>query len=159
MKRTIKLCIAIAGLILIDAWIMKQVNEIEQAQWLIGTWENKISTGSIYETWTRKSESEFSGQSYMVKEKDTLVFETIALVSKQDGLFYIPTVNNQNNASPVPFLSTRSSDTQLVFENPKHDFPQVITYTKISQDSLVAEISGIKDGEQRAQTFPMKRLE
>jgi hypothetical protein len=45
----------------------------------------------------------------------------------------------------------------LVFENKEHDFPQKITYTKISNDSIVAEISGMKDGKQSKESYPMKK--
>jgi hypothetical protein len=46
----------------------------------------------------------------------------------------------------------------MIFENPAHDFPQFISYTKITTDSLVAEISGTKNGQARKQRFPMKRI-
>jgi|GEM_PF-3228321 len=49
------------------------------------------------------------------------------------------------------------SETQLVFENLKHDFPQIISYTKVTSDSLVAEISGTKNGQK--QIFPMKQMQ
>lgn len=51
------------------------------------------------------------------------------------------------------------SETQLVFENLKHDFPQIISYTKVTSDSLVAEISGTKNGQKQKQIFPMKRIQ
>jgi len=59
---------------------------------------------------------------------------------------------------PVRFATKTISETQLVFENPQHDFPQTISYTKITADSLVAEISGTKNGHERKQIFPMKRV-
>src|SRR5690606_29225029 len=96
------------------------------------------------ESWTKTSDTEFAGKSYILKEKDTVIFETIRLVQEKDGLFYIPTVRNQNDNLPVRFALKAISDTEMVFENPKHDFPQIISYTKITSDSLVAEISGIK---------------
>jgi hypothetical protein len=46
---------------------------------------------------------------------------------------------------------------QLVFENSKHDFPSKITYTKITQDSMVDKISGIFKSEEQTENFPMKR--
>jgi hypothetical protein len=130
---------------------------IKKADWLIGTWENKTTTGTMYETWTKLTDDELSGKGYVLKEMDTLVFETIRLVHEHHGLFYIPTVKSQNDNLPVRFALKTISDTKMVFENPNHDFPQVISYTKISADSLVAEISGIKDGLDRNRTFPMKR--
>lgn len=155
--RTI-LFIVVAGLIGLCAWTTKQANDIEKAGWLIGTWENKTPKGSIYETWDKANDNEYSGKSYIVKEKDTVVFESIRLVQERDGLFYIPVVKNQNNNLPVRFATKTISETQLVFENPQHDFPQNISYTKITNDSLVAEISGIRNGQERKQVFPMKRV-
>lgn len=148
----------VAATILFCAWITKQPGDIGDAGWLIGTWENKTQRGSIYETWNKTNEKELSGKSYIVKEKDTIVFEHIRLVMEQGRLFYIPAVKNQNDGLPVRFAAKTISATELVFENAQHDFPQVISYTRISADSLVAEISGTRNGKERRQTFPMKRV-
>lgn len=158
MKTGTKFVIAFVGFIVLCAWTTKQINDIKKAEWLIGTWENKTPKGSVYETWNKISETEFAGKSYIIKEKDTLVFENIRLAQEQDGLFYIPIVKKQNDGLPVRFATKTISETQLVFENPQHDFPQIISYTKITSDSLVAEISGNKNGQKRRQMFSMKRV-
>lgn len=158
MKKEAKIFIAAIGFLILCAWITKQINDIKKAEWLIGTWENRTSKGSIYEMWSKTNDNEFSGKSYMVKEKDTIVFENIRLVQEQGGLFYIPTVKNQNYGLPVRFTAKSISETKLVFENSQHDFPQIISYTKINEDSFVAEISGIKNGQERRQSFSMKRV-
>lgn len=158
MKTGTKLFIVALGSFLIAAWAIKQNSDIKKAAWIIGTWENKTSRGVVYETWSKIRDSEFEGRSYMIKENDTIVFEDIRLVQQQNGLFYIPTVKNQNAGLPARFAATTITETQLVFENPHHDFPQIISYTRIGADTLVAEISGIKSGQQRKQAFPMKRI-
>jgi hypothetical protein len=158
MKTRTKFFTAVICLCVLCAWIPKQPNDISKAEWLIGTWENKTPKGIIYETWSKRNDKEFSGMSYIIKEKDTIIFENIQLVQEQDDLFYIPTVKNQNDGLPVHFVAKTISETQLVFKNPQHDFPQIISYTKISADSLVAEISGTKNGQERKQIFTMKRL-
>jgi len=158
MRSKLNILFAIIGIIAFCSWANHSEKKIKKAEWLIGTWENQTQRGSIYETWTKISDDEFYGKNYILKEKDTIVFETIRLVQEQDSLFYIPTVKNQNNDFPVRFSSKLISKDRLVFENPKHDFPQIISYTKIGVDSLIAEISGIKNGQERKQTFPMKRV-
>lgn len=158
MKTNAILFIALVGSAFLCAWTTMPTNHITKAGWLIGTWENKTPRGSIYETWNKETNNEFSGMSYLIKEKDTIVFENIRLIQEQDGLFYIPTVKNQNGGLPVRFTAKTISETQLVFENRQHDFPQIISYTKIHSDSLVAEISGTKNGQERRQTFSMKRI-
>jgi hypothetical protein len=153
-----KKLLAFVVLIISGSWATPQKNTIEDAAWLIGTWENKTQRGSLYEQWTKISDLDFAGKSYMLQDKDTIVFETIRMVQEPNGLAYIPTVKKQNNALPVRFtLKTISAET-LVFENREHDFPQIISYTKVSKDSLVAEISGVKNGQDRKQRFSMKRV-
>jgi len=153
-----KILLAIVSISIFCSWTLQQTIEIKNAEWLIGTWENKTQRGSVFETWTKISEVELSGKSYILKEKDTIVFETIRLLQQQDSLFYIPKVKNQNGDLPVRFNAKTISDTELVFENQQHDFPQIISYTKINSDSLIAEISGTNNGKERKQTFPMKRV-
>jgi Domain of unknown function (DUF6265) len=158
MKTGAKFFITVVSLAILYAWTIKYKNDIQKAEWLIGIWENKTQKGSIYETWTKSGDKEFSGKSYSVKDKDTIVFENIRIMQENKKLFYIPTVKNQNEGLPVRFASKTISENQLVFENPQHDFPQIIAYTKITSDSLIAEISGTKNGQKRKQTFPMKRV-
>lgn len=134
------------------------IGPINKAAWLIGTWERETSKGTIYESWKRESSNELSGKSYMLKGKDTLIFETIRLTAEQHQLYYIPTVKNQNNGQPVRFALTKISDKQLVFENSEHDFPQIITYRKLDADSLIAEISGMVDERLRKEIFPMRKV-
>jgi len=156
MKTT--LLLSIIGLIIFSSWTRQTNDTVLAAEWLVGTWENKTTKGSTYETWTKSAQGELLGKSYMLKAADTVVFETIRLVAENGKLLYIPTVKNQNNALPVRFVSVKITPTTLVFENVNHDFPQKITYNQITTDSLVAEISGLKNGTPRSVTFPMKRV-
>ncbi|QYA26141.1 hypothetical protein G3I01_11660 [Gramella sp. MT6] len=158
MKTGMKLFIVAVGLVILGAWTPKQTNDIDKAAWLIGTWENFTERGKIYETWSKESNNGLSGINYSIKNRDTVVFENIQLVQEKNILFYIPIVKNQNDALPVRFANKINTENPLVFENKQHDFPQVIAYTKINADSLVAEISGIRNGQKQKQTFPMKKI-
>jgi hypothetical protein len=133
-------------------------NDLEKANWLIGEWQNNSPEGITTETWERKNDSVFAGKSYFIMGKDTVSSETISLEQNGKKLFYIPTVRDQNSNQPVNFILTSSTNKQLIFENPEHDFPQKISYTQITYDSLLAEISGSIEGKPNAQTFPMVRV-
>lgn len=134
-------------------------SQLAQGNWLLGTWENKTSKRSVYETWIKENDQEFSAMSYGVEGPDTLLFETVRLVEEKDKLFFIPQVNNQNEGQSVRFTLKDMTPTSMVFENPKHDFPQTIAYTLVKPDSLVAIISGDQNGQYAERKFPMKRLE
>ena len=133
------------------------LSQMENAKWLIGTWENRTSRGSTFETWIVLNDSAFYGKSYALRGQDTAVFETIRMIQKEDQILYIPTIPDQNEGKPVTFTSIYLSGNKLIFEAPEHDFPQVISYTRVSADEMVAEISGLLNGEQRYRTFKMNR--
>ncbi|MGH2666963.1 DUF6265 family protein [Flavobacterium sp.] len=135
----------------------KAYAQIEKANWLIGKWGNTTKEGILTEAWTKQNDSVLKGQGHFIVGKDTVFSESILLEQKGDSLFYVPTIKDQNGGKPVSFKMTVSTESQLVFENQEHDFPQKITYTKVSADSLVAEISGIKDGKESKETYPMKK--
>lgn len=134
-------------------------NLIDQAGWLVGEWENRTPRGSTYEEWTRIGDREMAGRSYMQRGSETVVLERIQLVQEGTAIYYIPTVSDQNDGQPVRFELTRASDSELVFENPAHDFPQVISYTRLGADSLMAQIAGTVGGEGRSVAFPMRRVD
>ncbi|WP_194776282.1 DUF6265 family protein [Pararhodonellum marinum] len=143
---------------LISGWLSISNKYIHKTQWLLGTWENKTSRGSLFETWKWVNEMEMSGKSFYINNGDTVVLESIKLVEEADKLLYIPIVVDQNNGQPVRFEMKNLTDSAMVFENLSHDFPQVIAYRMIHNDSLVAEISGLRNGDERKIAFPMSRV-
>jgi hypothetical protein len=154
-----KLILAIIGLSIAASWTQQQ-SETKKIEWLLGTWETKTSKGSLYETWTRKSDTELQAKSYYLKQKDTILFESVRLVEKDKKLHYMVSVKGQHDEQPVDFVSTSMSKPHsLIFENKENDFPQRITYTKIRKDSLFAEISGMMNGKMTKQAFPMKKIQ
>lgn len=139
--------------------VAKKYSEIEKADWFIGRWENNSKEGNMSEIWTKENDSTFHGESYFVIGKDTVFAESVKLFQKNNQLIYEVSVKNQNDEKPVEFAMTSSSEKQLVFENPKHDFPNKITYNNRGNDSLVAEISGLKDGKAKSELFAMKKVQ
>ncbi|MES2558314.1 MAG: DUF6265 family protein [Bacteroidota bacterium] len=132
--------------------------QLAMAKQLLGNWQNQFPEGVAAESWEQLNDSTYAGKSFVVMGADTVSSETLVLQQRGKEVLYIPTVKDQNNGESVSFLLTSLNDKQLVFENPKHDFPQKISYTFISNDSVVAEISGNIDGKPKAEQFPMKRV-
>jgi hypothetical protein len=135
-----------------------EFSAIENANWLIGEWQNTSSEGILTETWEKLNDSTYAGKSFFVIGKDTVSSETIRLEQHGKTLLYIPIVKNQNNEQPVSFALTSSTTKQIVFENPKHDFPQRISYTQTNKSALIAEISGVINGKKKSQSFPMQKV-
>ncbi|WP_296151419.1 DUF6265 family protein [uncultured Flavobacterium sp.] len=136
----------------------KKYDAIENANWLIGRWENNSEEGNLSEFWTRENDSTFHGESYFVIGKDTVFGEKVELMQRGKDFIFEARVAKQNDEKPVPFKLTKSSKTEMVWENPAHDFPNKIVYQKVGKDSLVAEIFGTKDGKPKSEIFKMKKV-
>jgi Domain of unknown function (DUF6265) len=134
-------------------------DKIKAAQWLIGKWENKSKDGNLEETWKKVNDSTLQATSYFIKEGDTLHYETVILQQNGEDLIYNATVQGQNDDKAVAFKLNTEIEKQLVFENLKHDYPQKISYTQVTKDSLLAKITGIIDGKATSEQFPMKKKE
>lgn len=137
---------------------VKTYAELEKANWFLGNWGNKTPEGELTERWVKANDSVYKGETYfVVGGKDTVFSEAVDLIEEKGKLAYIVTVPGQNNEKPVRFEMTSGNDKQIIFENPKHDYPSKITYNKITADSIVAEISGIQKGKPASETFALKK--
>lgn len=136
----------------------KKFEQLEKMNWLVGQWENKMPEGILTETWTKTNDSTFSGTSYFIINKnDTVHSETILLTQLKDELIYSPKVKGQNDDKSVDFILTSNIENSFVFENPKHDYPKKIVYKKVAENGLITTISGIQQGKQSNESYPMKR--
>ncbi|WP_395049130.1 DUF6265 family protein [Flavobacterium sp.] len=156
MKKTI--LILIIAVTLTSCLKSKETSKIVVADWLLGKWENNSENGNLTETWKKVNDSIYNGESYFVKGKDTLHAEQIKLEQKGEALFYISTIKGQNNDEPVTFIQNDTIEKQLVFENPKNDFPQKISYLKITNDSILIQISGIQQGKPSSSKYSMRKM-
>jgi hypothetical protein len=139
--------------------IIKDYEELEKANWMLGEWEKKDSLGTLREIWERLDDSTFVGLSYYIQnEKDTLHNEQVELMQDGEHLIYKTTIKGENNDSPIPFQMTKDEDSLLVFENPKHEYPQKIQYKLMKNGSLIATISGKQNGKNSAENYPMNKV-
>lgn len=141
--------------------VMTVPPKLSRLTWLIGEWEYNFEGGRTIESWSNYFDNKMLGYSYTLMGNDTVSFESILIEEVYPDLFYIPTVREQNNAQPIKFKLSELKQDYVLFENPKHDFPQKISYQKLATDSLVAEISGLMEGDSSELSeikFPMRRI-
>ena len=131
--------------------------KLEKLDWLLGTWEQILPDGTLIESWTKENDSTFLGKNLFINEKDTIHAESIVLTQKNDKLLYIPIVNGQNNDEPTTFTLTSDTENIFCFENLAHDYPQKITYKKLSSKRLIATISGQQQGKMKQESYSMSK--
>jgi len=122
-------------------------------EWLGGTWTGAAGTGTIEERWTPASGGSMLAISRTVRSAAVTAFEFLCIAERAGSLVYTAMPNGRTPATD--FMLTAIDDSSATFENPTHDFPKTIKYTRRQDGTLEATISGAAG--QRATTFTFKK--
>lgn len=131
---------------------------IDHTEWVLGTWELTTKKGKVYESWQKSSETQMDATSYLLKDRDSVVLETIKIIEDAGNLYYIPTVNGQNDGAAIIFRLRELTPSSFQFENLEHDSPNVIFYQQKSSHKLTAEIWNYEEGDTTKKEFHMTKL-
>lgn len=124
-----------------------------------GTWSMTTPKGRIYENWMRVNDSTLKSRSYSLHGKDTILFEEVELVERENSIAYIPRVKDQNNGKAVSFLLVKCENGEYVFENKLHDFPQRIIYRLPENNRMHAWIEGTLHDRDRKEDFQYEKID
>ncbi len=111
--------------------------------WMAGSWIGESRGIQMEEHWTAPKGNSMVGLHRDVGKGRTLLFEFLRIEQQGDQIVYLSMPNGRSPATP--FALKEISGTRVVFENPKHDFPQRIIYWKDGND-LRARIEGTQNG-------------
>jgi len=140
-------------LLLVFTAVLAQAQDVTQLSWMAGCWELNRGSMVIEEQWTKPRGGIMLGVARTVKGDKVVETEFLKIAPEDGVLVYSPRVNNRE---PVPFKLLRISETEVVFENLAHDFPQRIIYRK-QQDGLFARVEAGEKGKEKGQDIPMKK--
>jgi hypothetical protein len=86
---------------------------------------------------------------------DALVEYESVLIKEQGGkLAYEAHPSGQ---PPATFLTATATDSEVVFENPQHDFPQRVGYRRDGSGGLIGWVEGTAQGKARRVEYPYRR--
>lgn len=142
-------------LLFLLAPLLAAESPVESLGWFAGCWEMRASNGafSIEEHWMKPAGDSLLGMSRTIRGGKT-IFTEFLRISLEDGkLTYTARIGTRGVTA---FPLRKMTDTEVVFENPTHDFPQRILYRKVD-GGLFARIEGIDKGKEKHQDFPYKR--
>jgi hypothetical protein len=127
------------------------VAQAENVDWLVGCW---VSFGDYsQEVWVKTPDAALIGFSVSVLDDDVSFYESLYIREVGGTLTYTAYPSGQ---SATTFIARDVAVTSVVFENPAHDYPQVIAY-RLEGDELWASISDAQ-GEKKI-TFKKQRCE
>lgn len=157
--RISKFSILVVILFMTSLYSCKKSNPaFESLSQIEGTWVMRFDSSAVYEKWEKVNDTLFTGTSYEVGNGDSVLTETLQIVSNDDGIFYIPTVSDQNDGQPVSFKMAEQEGSVFVFENPNHDWPTVISYEFLPGNKLKTSVSGLVNDEMRSLDFDFVKV-
>lgn len=127
---------------------------IERLAWMQGCWELKSADRTVEEQWMVPRGRTMLGASRTVRGERLVAFELVVLREQGDQLAYEAHPSGQPGAV---FLSSSIAGDSVLFENPKHDFPQKVGYRRAGRDALLAFIEGPQQGKTKRIEYPFKR--
>jgi hypothetical protein len=124
--------------------------------WLAGCWQGQAGEPGTVEQWLAPAGGTMLGMSRTVKQGNTVEYEFMRLGKLPDGtLAFMP---QPFGRPPTTFRLARLAETEAVFENRGHDFPQRITYSRPEESRLTASIEGTRNGTPRRVEFKFSRV-
>jgi hypothetical protein len=134
-------------------------SQLQQLRWLAGCWSGEMKSGIFEECWTIPRGDSIQVSARIVNKEGKTVFrEFISVDETSDGVVmtighFGPGLKPEN--TPVPFRLVKLTESEAIFENPKHDHPQRVAYLRQPDGSVISRIS-LMDGT-RAVDFPMRK--
>ncbi|MBA3992328.1 MAG: hypothetical protein C0469_02290 [Cyanobacteria bacterium DS2.3.42] len=123
----------------------KTVNELS---WLTGKWKSKNANPSFEEHWMSPRGEAMIGMGREMNGAKLDFHEYLRIEQRNDGIVYVAQPMGRKETQ---FRLTKENKNTLVFENPEHDFPNVIEYQKRDDGSLCVRVSGL--GKKKNKSF------
>jgi hypothetical protein len=121
---------------------------------MVGCWRQSQAGQIVDEVWLGPGGGSLLGVSRSL-EGDTLrTWETMLIRGGANGLVFEALPSGQPAAA---FLASSVTDTSIAFENLTHDYPQVISYTRLGRDSMLAMVTGTVHDRQRTINYAYAR--
>ena len=129
---------------------------VKQLHWLSGCWALNGAEEGSGEQWTSPAGGAMLGMARTIRGGRMFSFEYLRIVETVDDTLKL--VATPSGQAPAEFSLLTLSESEVVFENPNHDFPQSIMYRLLDQGHLLGRIDGKSDGEEVHVDFPMTRI-
>jgi len=126
---------------------------IAQMAWLPGFWVGGTAPTHVEERWTPPASGSILGLARTLRGTSLGSFEFLCISERDGTLVY--TALPDGRTTPTFFTLTSITESSATFENPTHDYPQLVRYTRQADGSLQTTISAT--GGTRAQNMVLKK--
>jgi uncharacterized protein DUF6265 len=136
------------------AQLNTRVPSAAQLRWMAGCWERRRGARLVEEQWMTPRGGMMLGAGRTMRGDTLVEYEHTRIYERDGRLIFAAAPSGQ---PPAEFEAAEASDSMVTFSNPKHDFPQRITYRRNGADSLFARVEGVEEGKLHGIDFPYRR--
>ena len=129
--------------------------DLSRLDWLSGCWAYDGKGAGSGERWTAPIAGMMFAVSRTIRGGKTVAYENLFIKETDANALHLMAAPSGQAAARFDMISL--TETEVVFENPGHDFPQRIIYRLGDKDILLGRIEGKSDGQEIAVDFPMTR--
>ena len=152
MKLEIAVCILVAACLPSVAADVESAR-LDDLAWMAGNWSGERGGVETEEHWTEPRGGIMLGVHRDVMASGKAAFEYLRIERDAEGIVYMASPQGRE---PTPFRLVEIGEQRAVFENPRHDFPQKLTYW-IEEGKLHARVESEHGGRRRAIEWSWKR--
>ncbi|MBL8960111.1 MAG: hypothetical protein JNJ98_09675 [Gemmatimonadetes bacterium] len=127
---------------------------IGQLAWLGTTWVGTTGQVTTEERWTPSASGGMMAVARTLRGTALASFEFLCIVERAGTLVYVAIP--EGRSTPTFFTLTGITDGSAVFENPTHDYPKMIRYTRSADGTTLETMIAGANGA-RPQTVSLKR--
>ena len=136
---------------------LRESSPLKKLAWLAGTWVQDDGKVRVEEEWgiprSNILDNAMVGKGSVTKGGKVESFEFLRIEDTDGVITYLASPMGQQ--PPVVFRVESLGDAEVVFANPKHDFPKRITYRR-EGDVLHATAEGTEGGKPRTEAWTLK---
>ncbi len=128
---------------------------MEDLRWITGGWGAVVKGRNVEEYWTEPASNAMLGMGRTLANGRMVAFEFLRIETRPAGIFYVAQPMGQ---PPTDFRLTSWDGHTAIFENPEHDFPKRLLYTRKDDGSIDIRVDGgarVADG---AESYTYRRL-
>lgn len=132
---------------------------MEDMAWMSGSWACEIWGGTFEEHWSCPDGGTMLGYGRLLKGGRTTFAEhmTLEAMAGELTMWIVVKPLSHGPVEAIPFRLASAGAGEMVFRNPDNNFPNTIRYRTEEPDRMTCDISGVRDGEPKSDTFRFVR--
>lgn len=113
---------------------------IDRVAWIGTSWSGTAAQVTTEERWTPPASGAMMATARTMRNGAVGSYEFLCIAERDGSLAYVAMPDGRT--TPTVFMLTALTDTSATFENPAHDYPQLIRYARTPEGHLQTTIAG-----------------